>query len=88
MILPAAVLNEPIIYNNGRPKYMKYGSLGFWIGHEITHGFDTKGRFYDKDEKLVKGGWWDSSTVERFNFLYSIIGFETLKYFKVMKNIL
>ena len=55
---------------------------------EVGYQRDTKGRFYDKDEKLVKGGWWDSSTVERFNFLYSIIGFETLKYFKVMKNIL
>ena len=29
------------------PAYVNYAALGELIGHEITHGFDTKGRKYD-----------------------------------------
>ena len=34
------------------------------IGHEITHGFDDRGRQYDKDGNLVK--WWDDVVIHRF----------------------
>ena len=64
MILPAAVLNSDIIYRKGRPKYMNFGALGFWIGHEILHGFDSKGRHYDKDGNKIQ--WWEDTTSERY----------------------
>nr|XP_054768259.1 neprilysin-1-like [Lytechinus pictus] len=34
------------------------------IGHEITHGFDDRGRRYDKDGNLVQ--WWSNSSIEAF----------------------
>ena len=53
-----------MVYKKGRPKYMTYGALGFWIGHEISHGFDTKGRHYNKDGNLDE--WWDAPTARRY----------------------
>jgi predicted metalloendopeptidase len=39
----AGLIDEPF-YSMGGPRYINYGSLGTVIGHEITHGYDTKGR--------------------------------------------
>ena len=64
MILPAAVLNEDNIYNPERPKYMNFGAIGFWIGHEISHGFDSKGRHYNEEGNLKE--WWDDETEEGY----------------------
>ncbi|XP_008479985.1 neprilysin-2-like [Diaphorina citri] len=61
--LPAGIL-QGIFFSNDRPKYMNYGTMGFVIGHEITHGFDDQGRQYDKDGNLVD--WWAESTKEKF----------------------
>ena len=40
---PAAVLGG-VFFDAERPSYMNYGSLGYVVGHEITHGFDDQGR--------------------------------------------
>ncbi|MBW8507019.1 M13 family peptidase, partial [Salmonella enterica] len=34
------------------------------IGHEITHGFDDRGRQFDKDGNLIQ--WWDDHVIEKF----------------------
>jgi predicted metalloendopeptidase len=34
------------------------------IGHEITHGFDDKGRQFDKDGNLKQ--WWNNATIQAF----------------------
>lgn len=39
---------EGVYFNPGLPDYMNYGSLGFVVGHEITHAFgDLKHLFGD-----------------------------------------
>ena len=35
------------------------------IGHEITHGFDSIGRQFDKNGNRVL--WWTNETIQRFN---------------------
>lgn len=36
-----------------------------FIGHEITHGFDDKGRLFDCDGNLHR--WWSDSAIESFH---------------------
>jgi predicted metalloendopeptidase len=44
-----------------------FGSLGFIIGHEITHGFDNTGRHFDKYGNLVE--WWGNKSAQQFSAL-------------------
>ena len=81
--VPAAMLQPPFFYPNGDDA-VNFGAIGAAIGHEITHGFDDAGRFYDKDGNLAN--WWNEhdsieferrsqKLVDRFN---SFIAIDTL----------
>lgn len=50
--------------NEKRPQYINYGTLGFVVGHEITHGFDDLGHNFDKGGNL--NDWWDKKTKEQY----------------------
>lgn len=58
---------------------MNYGVIGMILGHEITHGYDNKGRLHDgygintlncsKFKRFSKGNvreWWDKTTYLNF----------------------
>lgn len=61
--LPAAILQDRF-FSADRPRYMNYAAIGQVIGHEITHGFDNKGRQYDSNGNLDE--WWDPNTRQQF----------------------
>ncbi|XP_070167496.1 neprilysin-4-like isoform X2 [Polyergus mexicanus] len=47
------------------PRSLNYGGIGVVIGHEITHGFDDKGRLFDKDGNLHR--WWKDEAINGFH---------------------
>ncbi|KAL4221616.1 Membrane metallo-endopeptidase-like 1 [Mactra antiquata] len=63
IVFPAGVLQPPF-YSEYFPKSLNYGGIGVVIGHEITHGFDDKGRQYDKDGNMKQ--WWKNGTIQAF----------------------
>merc|ERR1711962_1024192 len=44
--------------------YFNFGAIGTIIGHEMTHGFDLKGKKRDGKGRLTD--WWDESTSKEF----------------------
>jgi predicted metalloendopeptidase len=62
--IPAGIL-QLVFFNESRPDYLNYGSIGSVIGHEITHGFDDQGAQYDQNGNL--NNWWSQKTQIEFN---------------------
>ncbi|KAI1283102.1 Membrane metallo-endopeptidase-like 1 [Halotydeus destructor] len=60
---PAGILQPPL-YHPEYPNSLNYGGIGVVIGHEITHGFDDKGRQFDGHGNLVQ--WWAAKALDNF----------------------
>ncbi|KAH7705036.1 Neprilysin [Aphelenchoides avenae] len=43
---------------------ISYGSIGYVVGHELTHGCDDQGASYDKSDNYRN--WWDPATYQTF----------------------
>ncbi|MDA3819207.1 MAG: M13 family metallopeptidase [Candidatus Delongbacteria bacterium] len=61
---PAGILQPPFFYMDADDA-VNYGAIGMVIGHEMTHGFDDKGRLFNKEGNLES--WWTKEDEERFN---------------------
>lgn len=59
----AGILMEPV-YNKAWPNSLKFGTLGYLIGHEFTHGFDTVGANYDEGGN--ENYWWSTKSDKVF----------------------
>lgn len=55
LIVTAAALQAPLL-NPVAQTAAQYGSYGALVGHEISHGFDSRGRFVDANAELRD--WW------------------------------
>ena len=64
MVFPAAILQKPF-FDPDADAAQNYGAIGWVISHEMTHGFDSVGRQYDKDGNLEN--WWTEEDSQRFN---------------------
>ncbi|CAF0711928.1 unnamed protein product [Brachionus calyciflorus] len=65
---PAGILQGPF-YDANNPNYLNYGGIGSVIGHEITHGFDDRGRLHDKNGVYFADGassLWTNQTVYKY----------------------
>lgn len=60
---PAGILRGAF-FDAERPNYMNFGAIGYVIGHEITHGFDDRGRQYDREGQ--DRNWWKPKTDAKF----------------------
>lgn len=63
IVFPAAFLQPPL-FNMQADDAVNYGAIGSVIGHEISHGFDDRGRQYDGDGNLRD--WWTPEDNEKF----------------------
>lgn len=43
---------------------MNFGALGWFVAHEITHGFDDEGRQFDMNGNVQN--WWKEDTITKF----------------------
>ncbi|XP_049817520.1 neprilysin-4-like [Aethina tumida] len=63
ILFPAGILQPPF-YHKFFPKALNFGGIGVVIGHEITHGFDDKGRLFDHEGNLHL--WWREASIQKF----------------------
>jgi putative endopeptidase len=63
IVFPAGILQEPF-YSSTQSIAENLGGIGAVIGHEITHGFDDKGRLFDSNGNL--NDWWTEDDAKRF----------------------
>jgi putative endopeptidase len=63
IVFPAAFLQPPF-FDPAADAAVNYGAIGAVIGHEITHGFDDKGRRLDASGTLRD--WWTKEDAQRF----------------------
>ncbi|XP_055852766.1 membrane metallo-endopeptidase-like 1 [Episyrphus balteatus] len=59
----AGILHPPV-YHPHLPKSLNYGSLGYILGHELTHGFDNVGSNFDSN--LTQRNWWTEKSRKVF----------------------
>ncbi|KAG0266786.1 hypothetical protein BGZ95_003000 [Linnemannia exigua] len=64
ILFPAGILQRPFFHVDN-PEYVNYGGFGVVAGHEIGHGFDNTGRFYDSIGRVHN--WWSNNTIQAFN---------------------
>ncbi|MEY2407818.1 MAG: putative endopeptidase [Verrucomicrobiota bacterium] len=63
IVFPAGILQPPF-FDLEMDDAVNYGAIGVVIGHEITHGYDDKGRQYDADGNLKD--WWTAADAKEF----------------------
>ncbi|XP_016983093.1 neprilysin-1-like [Drosophila rhopaloa] len=51
---------QPPAFHHSWPDSLKFGVLGYLVGHELTHGFDTVGSTYDGTGE--RRNWWSKKS--------------------------
>ncbi|XP_075147734.1 neprilysin-2-like [Haematobia irritans] len=64
IIVTAGILHPPAFHKSW-PNVLKYATLGYFVGHEFTHGFDSVGAFYDGSGK--RNYWWSEKSGKVFD---------------------
>ena len=60
---PAGILQPPF-FDPSWDDAMNYGAIGSVIGHEMSHGFDDRGRQFDAKGDL--SDWWTAEDADRY----------------------
>jgi predicted metalloendopeptidase len=64
VVFPAGILQPPFFWADADDA-VNYGAIGAVIGHEITHGFDDRGRQFDAQGRLRD--WWTAADAKEFD---------------------
>ena len=81
IVFPAGILQPPF-FDPKADDAVNYGSLGFVIGHEMTHGFDDSGSQFDAEGNLKN--WWTEADKKAYQSRTDLVvqqydAFEPLK---------
>ncbi|KAL7740447.1 hypothetical protein ACLKA6_013239 [Drosophila palustris] len=60
-----AGLLHPPVYHQSWPNSLKFGTIGYLVGHELTHGFDSIGAIFDSTGK--NRNWWSEKSGTSFS---------------------
>ncbi len=63
IVFPAGILQSPF-FNEKADDASNYGGIGMVIGHELTHGFDDRGRKFDAIGN--RRDWWTAEDATRY----------------------
>ena len=63
IVFPAAILQPPF-FNPEADDAVNYGAMGAVVGHEMTHGFDDKGRKFNYEGNMID--WWTAADAEEY----------------------
>ena len=63
IVFPAGILQPPF-FDPKADDAVNYGGMGAVIGHEMTHGFDDRGRQFDAAGNLRD--WWSPESAAKF----------------------
>jgi len=63
IVFPAAILQHPFFDKNADDA-VNFGAMGAVVGHEMTHGFDDKGRKFNFNGILHD--WWTEDDAEEY----------------------
>ncbi len=63
IVFPAGILQSPF-FDEKADDASNYGGIGMVIGHELTHGFDDRGRKFDA--KGNRRDWWTTEDAARY----------------------
>jgi membrane metallo-endopeptidase-like protein 1 len=74
---PSGIL-QGVFFDKSRPKYLNYGAIGYIIGHEIVHGFDDKGRQFDRNGN--HHNWWQPETDQKFQAMSQCLVYQYSNY--------
>ena len=70
IVFPAGILQPPFFDANADDA-VNYGGIGAVIGHEMSHGFDDKGRKSDADGNLKD--WWTPDDEKAYNARATVV---------------
>ena len=62
--MPSSPILQPPVFNVTADDAVNYGAIGAVIGHELSHGFDDRGRKSDGEGNLRD--WWGKADAEEF----------------------
>ena len=70
IVFPAGILQPPFFFMDADDA-VNYGGIGVVIGHEMTHGFDDRGRKFDKNGNF--NDWWSETDAEQYSKISEVL---------------
>eukprot|EP00980_Cylindrotheca_fusiformis_P002192 scaffold503_cov81-Cylindrotheca_fusiformis.AAC.2 len=64
IVFPAAILQPPMFDPDTSDMAINFGAIGAVVGHEMTHGFDDKGRKFNFEGNMID--WWTKEDANEY----------------------